>query len=138
MKEGVLDDMNTEFPIINQEFLGRKGRYSYNVHMDVSYTLTFDGLVKYDTWTGKYEKYMFGPHQYGNEAAFAPRFHAKSEDDGYVLTYIYDKEKDRSELIIIDALHFEDGPIARVAIPQRVPMGFHATWVDGKKLYANE
>ncbi|WP_205948506.1 carotenoid oxygenase family protein [Pueribacillus theae] len=135
VKEGVLDDLNTEFPIINLDYLGRKGRYCYNVHLDISYTLNFDGLVKYDTWTGQSQKYMFGPHQYGNEAAFAPRINAKSEDDGYVITYIYDKEKDLSELIIIDAQNFELGPIARVAIPQRVPMGFHATWVNGKNLY---
>lgn len=136
VKEGALDDMNTEFPIINLDYLGRKGRYSYNVYMDNSYTtLTFKGLVKYDTWTGKSQKYMFGDQRFGNEAAFAPRINAKSEDDGYVVTYVYDKEKDQSELIIIDAQNFELGPIARVGIPQRIPMGFHATWVNGKNLY---
>ncbi|WP_070120862.1 carotenoid oxygenase family protein [Bacillus marinisedimentorum] len=136
VKEGMLCDMNTEFPVINSTYLGEKARYSYNVHIDASFTMKFNGLVKYDTWTGASKKFMFAPHQYGNEAAFAPRHNAQSEDDGYVVTYVYNEQTDQSELIILDARQFELGPVARIAIPQRVPMGFHATWIHGDHLYA--
>jgi carotenoid cleavage dioxygenase-like enzyme len=39
-----------------------------------------------------------------------------------------------SEVIILDAKNFAAGPIARVQIPQRVPVGFHSTWIPGDQL----
>lgn len=81
---------------------------------------------------------MFGPHQYGTEAAFAPKKNASCEDDGYVITYLYNEELDHSELIILDAKQFDIGPIARIALPQPVPMGFHATWISGENFYGKE
>jgi len=138
VKEGELCDMNTEFPVMNLNYLGRKSRYSYNAHIESALTLKFNGLVKYDTWTGGSTKYMFGPHQYGTEAAFAPKKNASCEDDGYVITYLYNEELDHSELIILDAKQFDIGPIARIALPQPVPMGFHATWISGENFYGKE
>lgn len=134
VKEGQLDDMNTEFPVINLGYMGRPSRYTYNVHIADTDTMKFDGLVKFDTQSGRYDKQMFGAGRYGTEAAFAPRINSKSEDDGYLVTYIYDEREDKSELLIIDAQNFADGPIARVRIPQRIPMGFHATWVQGEQM----
>ncbi|WP_203363743.1 carotenoid oxygenase family protein [Bacillus sp. REN10] len=138
VKEGELCDMNTEFPVTNLNYLGRKGRYSYNVYIDSAVTLKFTGLVKYDTWTGASKKHMFAPQHYGTEAAFAPKKNAESEDDGYVLSYIYNEQENKSELIILDAQHFELEPIARIALPQRVPMGFHATWISGENFYGGD
>lgn len=134
VKEGKLDDRNTEFPMMNQLYAGVPSRYSYNVSLSSAPTMEFDGLVKYDIQTGQSQALSFGEGRYGNEAAFAPRRNAKSEDDGYVVTYVYDERTDQSELVIIDALRFQDGPVARVRIPQRIPMGFHATWVQGEKM----
>jgi len=37
--------------------------------------------------------------------------------------------QERSEVWIIDAQKLADGPVARVILPQRVPHGFHSTWV---------
>ncbi|MCA3186163.1 MAG: carotenoid oxygenase family protein, partial [Cupriavidus sp.] len=36
-----------------------------------------------------------------------------------------------SELLVIDALDVEAGPVAAVEMPQRVPFGFHGNWVEG-------
>lgn len=135
VKEGELCDMNTEFPTINTQYLGHKGRYSYNVHIDAAKTLRFTGLVKYDTWTGQSEKHLFEPHVYGSEAAFAPKDNAKSEDDGYVVCYTHNDYTNKSEILILDAQHFDLGPVARISLPNRVPMGFHSTWILGENFY---
>lgn len=133
--EGPLDDMISEFPVINLDYAGRKSKYSYHVLYSPEDDVNFDGIAKYDISTGASpEKFTFGLGCYGNEPAFAPRINSKSEDDGYVLTFVYDEINDESELLIIDAQNFELGPIARVKIPYRVPMGAHATWVSGNKL----
>lgn len=135
-KEEALDDANTEFPTINTRHLGRKSRYAYNVHITNDRTLLFDGIVKYDTEHGRSETFTFGPGRYGSEAPFTPRPNAVDEDDGYLLSFIYDERESRSELIILDAKQVAQGPLARVIIPQRIPYGFHACWVPGERLRA--
>ena len=37
-----------------------------------------------------------------------------------------------SELVVLDARDVGAGPLARVALPQRVPYGFHAAWVPSQ------
>jgi carotenoid cleavage dioxygenase len=130
-KEEQLDDAKTEWPTMNKQRLGRKTRYAYN-----AYVPQFNGLVKYDIDKGTSEPYMFAPGQIGSEAPFAPRVNAKDEDDGYVVTFVVDANTNQSEVLILDAKNFSAGPVARVQLPQRVPVGFHATWVPGEKLWA--
>ena len=49
------------------------------------------------------------------------------EDEGWLMTYIYDAPSDRSELAIVDASTMRTA--ATIALPQRVPFGFHGNWV---------
>jgi len=55
-------------------------------------------------------------------------------DDGYVVSYVYDSRDDSSEVVVLDADRVDEEPVARVRIPVRVPLGFHATWVPGERL----
>jgi carotenoid cleavage dioxygenase len=92
-------------------------------------------LVKYNIEKGTSEPYMFRPGCIGSEAPFAPRVNAKDEDDGYVVTFVVDANTNQSEVLILDAKNFSAGPLARIQLPQRVPVGFHAMWVPGEKLW---
>lgn len=133
-KEEQIDDDNTEFPTMNERRLGRRSRYAYNVHLGKERTLSFDGLVKYDLETGGAQKHEFGPGRRGSEAPFAPRPGATAEDDGYVVSFLHDEREDRSEVVVLDARDFAAGPVARVLLPERVPLGFHACFVPGDAL----
>jgi carotenoid cleavage dioxygenase-like enzyme len=134
--EGPLDDDNTEFPTINTRLLGTPSRYAYNVHINAEKTLLFDGIFKYDTLKQRHDAIWFGEHRYGSEAPFAPRPHATAEDDGYLVSFVYDGAADQSEVVIYDAQDVTNAPLARVILPQRVPIGFHACWVPEDKLPA--
>jgi len=46
-----------------------------------------------------------------------------------VLSYVYDAARDTSDLVILDAARFDGRPQAVVELPQRVPAGFHGSWV---------
>ncbi|KAI0150115.1 carotenoid oxygenase [Hypoxylon sp. NC0597] len=74
---------------------------------------------------------------FAQEPRFVPRGNAETEDDGWLLTYVFDESqlnakgecsKDAiSELWIINARNMRD-IVARVKLPQRVPYGLHGAW----------
>lgn len=134
-KEGPLDDASTEFPTIALSHTGIRSRYCYNAHLSDDPTLLFDGLFKYDLAHGGVERHWFGEGRYGSEAPFVPRVGARSEDDGYLVSFVHDMREDRSEVLILDAANISDEPLARILLPRRVPLGFHATWVDATELF---
>ncbi len=133
-REHPLDDTNAEFPIINNTRAGLPTRYSWSQVIPPARTLTFSGLMKFDSVTGRRQLFDYGPGVYGSEAAFAPRPGAVDEDDGYVTTFVTDTADWSSWCLVFDARDIAAGPLARVRIPQRLPAGFHATWVDGARL----
>ncbi len=118
-----------DFPRIKEDLVGYKNRYIYASRFRVDEMPMFDGELKYDNQTGEISVHHFGDHCESGEAVFAPRQNASSEDDGYVICFVYDKQTQTSECQIIDAQRFADAPVARIKIPQRVPHGFHAAWV---------
>jgi carotenoid cleavage dioxygenase len=132
--EQVIDDDNSEFPSINQGLAGRRSRYAYNMHISPESELLFDGLMKYDVESGSAVTHWFGEGRWGSEAPFAPRPGACAEDDGYLVSYVYDERAERSEVEVLDAADLTAGPVCTIKLPARVPIGFHATWVPGERL----
>ena len=53
----------------------------------------------------------------------------RGEDDGWVMSYVYDAATDRSDVVILDAQDFTGEPVATIHLPVRVPFGFHGSWV---------
>jgi carotenoid cleavage dioxygenase len=79
--------------------------------------------------TGEATVFEFGPGRHGAEPTFIPRESATSEDDGFLMTFVYDEAADASELIILDARDLSRPALASVHLPVRVPYGFHGSWV---------
>lgn len=134
-RERVIDDvLNTEFPVINSAYQGRRNRWSYHVIFPYGgrEEPRFPGLVKYDLETGGYVAYSAGPQYFYNEPGFAPRDNATSEDDGYLVMFVWNPRDRRSEVQVFDARggQMAHGPVARILLPRRVPHGFHATYVS--------
>jgi carotenoid cleavage dioxygenase len=46
-----------------------------------------------------------------------------------VLALRYDRQQDRSDLVVLDANEFGGDPVAVVQLPRRVPCGTHGSWV---------
>ena len=71
------------------------------------------------------------------ESRFVPRINGVSEDDGWILSYVFDESQlgddgeclpdAQSELWVINARNMAD-VVARVVLPQRVPYGLHGKW----------
>ncbi len=134
ISETRLDSVASDFPRVNENFLGRANRYGYTGRMIQSSMPLFDGIVKYDLNTGKSQTHEFGSGRYGGEAVFAPHPDGKDEDDGWLITFVRDRHSETSELVIVNAKDVTSEPVARVLIPQRVPYGFHGAWISEAQL----
>jgi carotenoid cleavage dioxygenase len=110
--------------------LGRKNCYGYIAKSSDSSLPLFSGLIKYHLSQSESQTHEFGEGRYGGEAVFVPRPGATIEDDGWLVTFVYDQKSQTSELIVLNAQDVTSQPVARVLIPQRVPYGFHGTWIS--------
>ena len=131
-KEETLDDRGMEFPRIADARVGLKNRFGYAVALQAPEGggLGFGGYYKVDHQTGKVECRDLGAGVGAGEAVFVPAPGADPDsDEGYVMSYVYDEATHASELLIVDATDFTGKAIARVKLPQRVPFGFHGSWV---------
>ncbi|WP_067700843.1 carotenoid oxygenase family protein [Nocardia jejuensis] len=127
-RETPLDTLITDFPTINEDYLGRRNRYSYAVAFPGA-GLEGIGIVKYDNDTGARALAPTGAGRIPGEAVFVPAADTSGEDDGYLLTLVGDAASGRSELLILDAHDFTAPPIAAVQLPRRVPGGIHGSWI---------
>lgn len=130
VSETQLDDVAGEFPRVNERFATRPTRYLYNSTSD-SWDMTFDfkGVIKYDLEKGRSTHHRHADRELAGEHVFAPRPGASSEDDGWLLSLVLDRETRTTDLVVLDARDLESGPVARVHLPRRVPIGFHANWI---------
>ena len=113
-----------EFARIHPKLEGKKHQFGYVLNDG-----QLNNLFKYDFLNDTNEVQNLGDLRKGAEPVFIPKMNAASEDEGFVVAFVYDQEKDKSEFIILDAENFSDAPLARVLLPSRVPFGFHGSWI---------
>jgi carotenoid cleavage oxygenase len=128
-----LDDRPQEFPRVDDRVVGRRHRYGYASHFGIDDEgIHFGGLVKHDLKAGTTEERNFGRGMHAGEGVFVSASDDAGEDEGWVLSVVYDEARNASDLVVLDATDFAGSPVATVHLPQRVPFGFHGSWVpDG-------
>jgi carotenoid cleavage dioxygenase-like enzyme len=123
------DDRGGEFPRVNDDRATRATRYLYNCMARTwEFEFEFHGVVKYDAETGSADEWFYGADEVSGEHVFVPEPGGRAEDDGWLLSMVTDRSTDRSHLAVLDARDVAAGPVARVHVPRRVPLGFHANW----------
>jgi carotenoid cleavage dioxygenase len=93
-------------------------------------TLTrFDHQTRTDTY------FDFGAGVSLAEACFAPRSATAREGEGYLMAVkTNSNENGRGDLVIMDAEHLGDGPVATVRLPIRAVGQVHGWWVPESQL----
>jgi carotenoid cleavage dioxygenase len=129
VREERLDDLGVEFPRVPESLTGRRHRIGYGVwsHGDVG--SDGRGLVRYDLENGARDLYDGSGQHVPSEALFVPGSGAAGEGDGWLMAYFYDRARGTSFLSVFDASRLSNGPVARVELPARVPLGFHGSWI---------
>ncbi|MEM1436717.1 MAG: carotenoid oxygenase family protein [Pseudomonadota bacterium] len=127
VSESQLDEHSVEFPRVPDSRVGLPYRYGYTAEFG-SGGPSAVAFRKYDLTTGASEAHDLGG-RLGGEPVFVPADGASAEDDGYLLSLVYDPAEDKSELLILDASNISSAPVASIHLPVRVPAGFHGSWV---------
>lgn len=73
--ERLLDpDWSSEFPRINENYMGLRNQFSYNGRMpqNAKGALGFDGIIKYDLVNESSQHFEYGPGRYGGEPILPP------------------------------------------------------------------
>lgn len=124
--ESMLSDAPIELPRINPKYYRQHYRYCYGGSNQIPGDF-IDSIVKVDISDGLYKIWQ-EDHMYPGEPVFVPTPQGTSEDEGVLLSVVFDAEAHRSFLLILDAIDLEE--LARVEAPQRIPFGFHGQFLD--------
>jgi len=122
-----------EIPTHDRRYSGRRHRYGWLLDTrENPDTVDLGGIVALDYETGNVESWSPGATRHANEAFFVPS--GAGEGEGWLLSFVFDHAQQVSDLVILNALHVADGPVAEIRMPRRVPHGFHGVWIPGSDL----
>ncbi len=131
--EEQVDDRPGEFPRVADSVVGLQHRFGYMMGLPENPTyeepMSMAGaILKYDRQTGARSEIALGQGNLPGEPVFVAAEGAKSEDDGYLMTFVYEAETDTSRFVVMDASTMDDTPVASIELP-RIPFGFHGNWI---------
>ena len=119
-----IDDRPQEFPRAHPALESKSYRYGYTVALEDN---AFPTILKHDMEKGTAAEHRLSKGRSSGEALFVPREGSTAEDDGYLLSWVFDANTDTSDFLVVDAASMEER--ARVPLPVRVPYGFHGSWI---------
>ena len=136
----VMSNLSAEFPHCDDRYVGRPYRYGFMQASDPTkpYNMDkagpimgffFNTFLTMDMSTGKYQSWFAGDTSSTQEPVFAPKRLDAPEGEGYVIGVVNRRAEHRSDLVILDAQHMADGPVATVKLPVRLKYGIHGNWV---------
>jgi all-trans-8'-apo-beta-carotenal 15,15'-oxygenase len=133
IRQQTLFDSLCEFPKIHPSLQGSKHRFTYFVSVaddgEEDDHVFFTDVCKLDGETAAVESYQLGNEQFPLEPVFVRRTGGKAEDDGYLLSMVYDAINDSSYLAVFDAKKVAQGPVAKLHFDMPLPVSFHGIWV---------
>lgn len=113
-----------DLPRINSNFIGKPYRYVYAVRGPPDYK--FDALLKIDLKTqqvvGLWKESCKSP----SEPVFVPKPESTVEDDGVILTIVFEQETNQSFILVLDAATFQE--ITRAYLPVHIPFSLHGNF----------
>jgi carotenoid cleavage dioxygenase-like enzyme len=128
--EEPLNDRGMEFPTVDDERVGRPGRYVYTIAEPGYVAAPNAAIIKHDLTGGTSSSYELGTGTATGEAVFVPATNGpRREDDGWLICITTRRDGSASRLLVLDASDLAAGPVATVDLPRGVPSGFHGSWI---------
>lgn len=137
----LLESQCCEFPYVHPAKAGRSHRYIYMGAADAAEgNAPLQVILKVDVESGERQLWSAAPQGYVSEPIFVPRSPSAfkdglptdtlvgAEDDGWLLTLVYNAAHERSEVVILDARNLHQEPVARLRLKHHVPYGLHGSF----------
>ncbi|KAJ3134957.1 hypothetical protein HDU90_004282 [Geranomyces variabilis] len=129
-------DVAAEFPQIDIRGLCQSQPHVYAaLYPSVPPALTSkgpNGLLRFDTATGKVQQLQYAAGVTGGEPIFVPESPTAPLGTGYLVTMTHDARSDECALLVVSTETMQE--VAKVAIPYRVPNGFHGIWLGPQQI----
>jgi all-trans-8'-apo-beta-carotenal 15,15'-oxygenase len=116
-----------EFPVVNPANVGREYRYLYvaAAHNSTG-NAPLQAILKLDQVTGERKLQSFANHGFVSEPIFVPKPNSTIEDEGWVLTMVYDANYHRSDLVILNSKNL--ATVATLHLKHHIPYGLHGSF----------
>lgn len=115
---------SNEFPRINPARTGRPYRYAYIANNPNGDDIGLQHCVtRIDTETGRVQSHDVGNGRYAGEPVFIPT--GAGEDDGVVVTLVYDAAANRTDILGLDARDLAARPLFTARLRHHVPYSLH-------------
>lgn len=115
-----------DFPYVHPARIGQRHRWIFlGAAHQAEGNAPLQAILKIDPETGEQQLWSAAPRGFVGEPVFVPRPGSRTEDDGWVLTLVYDAACDRTDVVILEGTNLSQGPLARLHLKHHLPYGLH-------------
>ena len=115
-----------EFPRINPQRVAGRYRYAYILNNAPGREQGLQQLVsRVDMESGQAVSHNFAPDGYPGEPIFIPARASGEEDDGFVVTLVFDARERRTQIVGLDARDLAARPLFVARLKHHVPFSLH-------------
>ena len=125
----LITDTTIEFPYINRKYHNQAYNYVWGVYRDKSCPNDFlNGLIKQNINLANEIKVWHEAELYPSEPIFIKNPTSNNEDDGIIMTNVYDANRHLSILLFLNASDMTE--IARFDLPCHIPFTLHGNFYN--------
>jgi carotenoid cleavage dioxygenase-like enzyme len=133
-----VDERFMEYPRSDPLCEGRPFRYGYCVEQAVggasgAKVVDHLGLLRFDLQRDELVPWSPGEYRTASEPLFVRAADGRSDDEGWLLTVVYDAALELSALYVLDASSLGRRPQAIVHLPMTLPFRSHGEWVGADR-----
>jgi len=136
-----VDDRLVEYVTSDPLCEGRSFRYGYAVEVAPNGDRSVDrevdhiGLLRFDMARDEVASWSPGQHRTASEPLFVRAVDGRSDDEGWLLTMVFDATRGASDLYVLDASSLARKPQAIIHLPDSVELPFrsHGTWISADR-----
>ena len=142
LERSQVDDRLIEYPTSDPACDAGPFRYGYGVEVAPNWDRSADrevdhvGLLRFDVARDEVVAWNPGQYRTASEPLFVRAVDGRSDDEGWLLTMVYDATRGASDLYVLDASSFgRRAPQAVIHLPEAVALPFrsHGTWIDAAR-----
>ena len=120
-----LSDLECEFPTVAPQTVGQQHNSLFFCHKSPPKNEEyFNSIGRLNPDSGQIDQTIFAPGSYPVEPIYVP----SSNGSDWILTVVFDGNKDQSTVQILQADNLAAGPICVLELPEIIPFSFHGTW----------